>query len=496
MQLALINIAEIWQQVAGFAVVIFVFGAIVAVHEWGHMMAAKLCGVAVPEFAIGMGPAFLKIPRGETIYQLCWLPIGGFVRIAGLVGDDTTDGRTFPFEKQWGSKNGWQKAFILAAGALMNFVLAIITVLVMGWAGFPTKEIILTAVESGRPAAEAGLKSGDIVTRIDGHSVSSARQFAALVQARKDSRIPVEYIRDGQEGVTWATPRVMPDFNHSLASLGVGLAEDLVSTGEVSLIQPKSEADKLNLRVGDRVVSVGGREITRGTDVYLALPATDLETLGAIDEDGNPIPEGGGTPIELVIERPAAALGYEFNAEGKAVDGKGQPITDSRAPRLLDKDEEKARLAFTLPGDTNMVALGLSFKPELKRLPLGESLSRSMEDASNMMLGMFFSLRMMFTPEGAKSISGPVGIVRIIKQSASSDWYTFLQIFMLINLNLGLMNLLPLPALDGGRLVFVALKGIGIRINEKREALVHAVGMVMLLSLIGIVTFTDVLALF
>lgn len=496
MELALINMADIWQQVSGFAVVIFVFGAIVAVHEWGHMMAAKLCGVAVPEFAIGMGPAFAKLQRGETVYQLCWLPIGGFVRIAGLVGDDTTDGRTFPYEKQWGSKNGWQKAFILAAGAMMNFVLAFITVLVMGWAGFPTKEIILTAVEGGRPAAEAGLQGGDIVTKIDGHSVSSARQFAALVQSRKDQRIPVEYIRDGQAEVAFATPRVMSDFNHSLASLGVGLAEDLVSTNEVSLIQPKSTADKINLRVGDQVSEINGKPVTRGTDVYLALPGTDLETLGAIDENGKPIPAGGGTPIEMVIARPASSLGYTFDSQGLAVDSKGQVIDDPLAPKLKSQDAEHGYLAFTLPGDTNMVGLGLSFKPELKRLPVMESLSRSMEDASNMMLGMFFSLRMMFTPEGAKSISGPVGIVRIINQSAKSDWYTFLQIFMLINLNLGLMNLLPLPALDGGRLVFVALKGIGIRINEKREALVHAVGMVMLLSLIGIVTFTDVLALF
>jgi regulator of sigma E protease len=84
----------------------------------------------------------------------------------------------------------------------------------------------------------------------------------------------------------------------------------------------------------------------------------------------------------------------------------------------------------------------------------------------------------------------------MIAQSARSDWYTFLQIILLINLNLAVLNLLPLPALDGGRLVFVALAGIGLRVPEKREALVHAIGMVLLLSFIGLVTFTDVLALF
>jgi len=138
----------------------------------------------------------------------------------------------------------------------------------------------------------------------------------------------------------------------------------------------------------------------------------------------------------------------------------------------------------------------VAFKPELSRLPLGESVSRSLEDAKNMMIGMFYALRMMFTEHGAKSVSGPVGIASIISQSAQSGWYTFLQIIILININLGLLNLLPLPALDGGRLVFVGLGGIGIKVSEKREALVHAVGMVMLLGLIGVVTFTDILAFF
>jgi regulator of sigma E protease len=485
-----------FETILGFVAVLFVFGAIVAVHEWGHMMAAKLCGVAVPEFAIGMGPALFKWNKqGETHYMLCLFPIGGFVRIAGLVGDDTNDGRSFPIERQWVSKNGWQKAFILAAGALMNFVLAFVTVLVMGAVGFPTKQVILGDVVADAPAAQAGLRPGDVIESLAGHRVTSARQFAALVQANKNSEIPIRYLREGESAVTHATPRSIEGFNKGMASLGVGLAEDVLSTNEVALIQPKSDGDKMNLRVGDKVVAVNGQPVRSGTDLYMALPGTDLETLEALDADGQVIPEGGGTPIVLSIERPLASLGYEFNAQGQAVGKDGKLLLEPLAPILASRSEDTGLLAFTLPGDTNMVNMGISFKPVLAKLPLGESLSRSMEDAQNMMLVMFFSMRMMFTPEGAKSISGPVGIVRIINQSAKSDWYTFLQIFMLININLGLMNLLPLPALDGGRLLFVALNGIGLKISPRREALVHMVGMFMLLSLIGLVTFTDVLAL-
>ncbi len=481
-----------------FIAVVFVFGLIVFVHELGHMLAAKLCGNAVPNFAIGMGPSLASAQWGETRYHLCLLPVGGFVTVSGL---DSEDDPSIPEQRRWQARNGWQKAFILVAGVGMNLVLALVTVLVMGMAGFPQNVVRIAAVTPDAPGAAAGLQVGDFVMAVNDHRFTGSRQFTAMIQAHRDQQIQLTVYRDGKEIALTATPRVIEGYNKSRPSLGLALEEDLYSTTEISLIQPKSTGDELRLQTGDRVVAINDVQVSNGWDILRELPLFSAKNLEAIDAEGQPIPAGGGEPVTLVIERPTPKWKYSFNAQGIAVDDNGQPLKergtlDNAPPRLVGAVDGKSRVEFTLPGDTTAIALGVQFKPELLRLPFGESLVRSMQDGAVMMVGMFYGMRLIFTEQGAKSISGPVGLVRMIGQSAKSDWYTFLQIILLINLNLAILNLLPLPALDGGRLVFVALAGIGLRISEKREALVHAVGMVLLLSFIGIVTFTDVLALF
>lgn len=451
----------------GILAIIAVFGLIVVVHEWGHMMAAKLCGVAVPDFAIGMGPSLASIKRGETRYHICAFPIGGFVRIAGMEGDDPVNDRArnrmddaaIPYSATWQSKNGWQKTFILVAGALMNLVLAFVVILVMGLVGFPHNAVVIASVSPDSPAAEAGLLAGDHVLELAGKQITNNHQFSALVQAHRGQTVPLSVMRSGERVELSVTPRVMSGYNANKVSLGVGLGEVLYSTTTVSLVQPKSLGMDLGIKIGDRVTEVNGQPVDNGWDVYTALANIDAD-LNPIDADGNPIPAGGGTPVNIYVERGTETL------------------------------------SFTLPGDTTFVTLGLQFKPLLEKLPLGASIKRSLNEAYNMLVGTLYSLRLIFTRAGMQSVTGPVGIAQIIAQSSQSDWYTFLQMVVMISTIIGLFNLMPLPALDGGRLVFVALGGIGLRVSERREALVHAVGMFVLLGLMGLVTFTDILALF
>ncbi|MCH7472508.1 RIP metalloprotease RseP [bacterium] len=439
--------------------VIVVFGVIIAVHEWGHMIAAKLCGVAVPDFALGFGPSLASFSWGGTRYHLCALPIGGFVRIAGL--EDKREGEhPIEYKKTWQAKNGWQKAFILVGGPFMNFVLALAIMLSMGLIGFPRNMVVIAGVEPDSPAAEAGIQPLDQIAKLDGKVVTSGVTMVAWIRAAGEREIELELVRRGETIIVSATPRVIPGYNDGIPSLGF-ISEDLGPVSAViSIAQPKTVGYELGLRVNDRLVSVNGEPARSGMDLILAMPLMFDEKGKAVDEDGEVIPEGGGTPVQIGVERDGVITQY------------------------------------TIPGHISPLLLGIVFKPYLERLPLGESLQRSLQDSGNMMYAFLLNLRMLFTSEGVKQIGGPVAIANIIGQSAKSDWYTFLQIVVLININLGLINLFPLPALDGGRLVFVGLAGLGIRISEKREAYVHSIGMVMLLGLIGLVTFTDIMAFF
>jgi regulator of sigma E protease len=445
--------------------IILVFGAIVFVHELGHMLAARSVGVVVPDFSLGMGPSLFSIKWGETRYHLSAVPIGGYARIAGMEGDSADapgskqEEAVYPTHATWQAKNGFQKAWILAAGALANFVLALVVMVALGFIGFPQNMVMIAGVLDGSPAAEAGIQPGDLVTAIAGTPVISGSQMTALIRAQGEDEFPMEYTRGQQSYAVQVQPRELSDFNEGLPSIGISSIDQDYITTVVSLVQPKTVGHDLGIKIDDRVIAVNDKEVTTGFDIMLALPWTDGQG-NPVDEHGELIPAGEGTPVALTVER----SGETFE--------------------------------LSIPGDTTVISLGVIFRPMLTKLPPGESLMRSLRDASNMMLGMYFAIRMLFTPQGAQTVAGPVGIMSIIGQSAQSGWYMFLQIVILININIGLLNLLPLPALDGGRLVFVGLHGIGIHVPEKREAMIHALGMVMLLGLIGLITFTDILAFF
>ena len=445
--------------------IVLVFGIIIFVHELGHMLAAKSVGVAVPDFAMGMGPSLWHFKLDETSFHLCPFPIGGAVRVAGMEGDPAdapgirVSGDVYPLHRTWQGKNGWQKAWILTAGPLMNILLAFILMIATGLIGFPSNAVMIGAIEPGEPAEEAGLMAGDLVLSINGAEIGSGQQMISIVQHSDGQALELGLLRDGKPLTLTATPRPIGGDYGGKPSLGVGIGDVLYSTTTVGVVQPKSRGQKMGLRPGDKITAINGNPVGNGWDVYTALAAFDSD-FKAVDSSGHPLAEGGGEPIEITY---------------------------------VQGGEEHTEI---LPGDTTPISFGVQFKPLLERLPLIPGLKRSLEDAGNMMLAFLLGMKMMFSTEGMKAISGPVGIMDMIGQSAKAGWYTFLQIIVLINLNLGLLNLLPLPALDGGRLVFVTLAGIGIKIPEQREAAVHAVGMFMLLGLIAVITFTDILAYF
>jgi regulator of sigma E protease len=455
--------------ITGFLAVVVVFSLIIIVHEWGHMMAAKLCGVAVPDFAVGMGPSlFSRFWRG-TRYHLCLIPIGGFVQIAGLVGDDPlnkTSGGEYqiPLEatdggrltRRWQDINGFQKAFILVAGVLMNFLLAFVVMALQGFAGFPETNVVVSAVDPARPGAEAGLQPGDMVLSLNGTKLTELNQFMEIVSRHPGQPLPLHLRRAGKELDVTVTPRVIPGYNEDKASVGVGLTLLSEMTTEVGMVSLNSPASELGIKRGDRITAVNGEPIKDGLELLVALPGFDPKTLEPLDAAGKPIPKGGGTPLTISLASKSGAR------------------------------------EVTIPGDVSQISLGLMFTERLERVPPVEAVQRSLHDGWQMMGVLFGSLKLMFTRVGAQSISGPIGIFSMLGQSAQTGWHTLLMWVVLINVNIGIMNLLPLPALDGGRLLFVGLAGLGLRIPERREALVHAAGMLMLLTFLLLVSVRDV----
>lgn len=501
--------------------VVLVFGLIVFIHEWGHMMAAKRAGIAVPTFAIGMGPSLFSFWFGETEYHLCAFPIGGFVKISGMVDDghmpDKADnaqhvdevpaeprlkplpsGKERMLTKDWSDATGWEKASILVAGPLMNILAAMLTIFVMGQIGFQVNDVMINGVEDGMPAQQAGLQAGDIVHSINGSVVENSQQFIHAVQASGGETVSIGIKRHGEDVEISATPRSREGFNEGKLSLGVVLTEVMKSSNIVSLVPARSSGYSAGLRVGDQVVELNGEPVSNGLDVLLAMAPFNDASYEAQDYYGHPL-DKEGHPLGEDGERLAVSeAGVLLDKSGKPLVSEvtGEPMQATVfGPMELIVDRDGERIPITLPAATTMVSGGVSFRPDLMRLPFDRALLRSLDEAKYSLLGIIDGMRAIFTKEGSKSVGGPIMIFNLIGQSASSDIYTFLMMFMVININLGVLNLLPFPLLDGGRLVFVALKGIGLRISENSEATVHFVGSLILIGFILYVSFFDVLAL-
>lgn len=442
MQLGMLTI----ENLLGVAAVVVVFALVIFIHEAGHMIAAKLAGVEVTDFALGFGKSLLSREWRGTRYHLCVVPLGGYVKIAGMDPNDPVTEHSFK------SKHPLVRLAILAGGAFGNFVLAVVLIFVLAFIGFPKSLIVVQAVVPEGPAAEAGVEPGDIIYSIEGRRIMDTYTLMRSVsRAAKDGKpLDITFERRGQSYALSIAPRSFDyeqdgktvPYNGGKPSLGVINSQIMMVTPEIDLLLPNSKGAEAGLKPGDIVTAIDGEPVNLGTDVWFYLARNE----GKLKE-----------PLTISVRR----------------DGEARSIA--------------------IPPDTTLNSLGALFHSELERLPFGQTISRAAYSVYTTTVAFVLQLRLLTTKEGAEMISGPVGIVNLIHQAARTGAYNLVMIAMVITLNLGLLNLLPLPALDGGRIVFVLLGMVGLRISTAREELVHTIGFVVLISLILLITFRDVI---
>ena len=423
-----------------FVIAVIIFSAIILIHELGHFLLAKKNGIIVTEFSLGMGPRLLSTVKGGTRYSLKLFPIGGS---CAMLGEDTTE------EDVPGTFNRapvWGRISVVAAGPVFNFILAfILSVIITGFVGYDPAQIM--TVESGSTAEQAGIREGDIITEYNGYHIDVARDlyvYTYLNQLREEP-VTVTVDRNGEE----LTFTFMPDVDVRYL-LGFNRS-DADSMKVESLIEgmPLEEA---GLQPGDVITSVDGVLTPDG-----AAYAEYLEE--------NPLSD---RPVEITYDR----NGTEYSVE----------IT----PR-----------EYRTPG------LGFSYNTGYTEAQGFEVLKYAALDVKYMIRTTLLSLKELVTGGlGMDDLSGPVGVVDAIGtayEETTRDlvlimWMNLLNMAVLLSANLGVMNLLPLPALDGGRLVFLLLEAVRRRpVNREVEGMVHFAGLMLLMVLMVVVMYNDIL---
>ena len=429
--------------------IIPILAVLILVHEIGHFVAARLIGVKVEEFGIGIPPRIKGWRRNGVLWSVNWIPFGGFVKVLG------EDGKASDPESI-NAKSPAKRAFFLVAGSAMNFLLAfVLMILVVGFQGISHSHVYIASVVPASPAEVAGWKAGDRIVEVAGVPVESSTDVGQRAREFSGNPMSVVVERNGELVETSVVPRVNPPAGEG--PTGVGISDSPLSDAIVEAVTATSPVSEAGLQPGDRIVAVGSEQIG---DPY-ALQFT--------------LTSASGTTVPVEVAR------------------SGEPITVSLVVPKLDAE-----------GDLlEQLGLDLAIKPRFDRVPLGSiipvGIAQAWEQAGQMLSG----IRDLVTGRAPlNQIAGPLGMGQITSEIVSASplplWVTLAQLAILLSLNLAVLNLLPLPALDGGRLLFVIVEVLrgGKKLAPEREGIVHVAGLILLLGFMVIVLVLDALRIY
>ena len=426
----LATFSQIWSKAWPIVVAILFFGLIIFIHEFGHFIFAKLFKVKVNEFALGMGPTILKKQGKVTKYALRLFPIGGFVSMEGE--DESSDD-----EGAFCNKKLWQRMIITAAGATFNIILGVfICVLIIAGVGSGQKEVLVGTntisqfYQGAVSNGDGGLKQGDKILKIDSKRVYSDYDISFLMQRNNTGVYSFVVERDGEK-------IELPEVHFGVRTGGNFSYDESCVISSVS-----SKLKKAGLKDGDQITAVNGVKIK-----------TNKELMEEIGKDAD-------YTIDFTFLR----------------DGNEQTVSGVKMATVTVFD-------FSVLGVDRTVGnvIGGAFK-------YAASMSRMVY------LSLFDLIRGRY---GINELAGPIGTVSVIADVAeqsvqSADWSSMLMIMALITINIGLFNLLPIPALDGGRLFFMFVELVTRRkIPPKYENWIHAAGLILLLIFMAVVSASD-----
>jgi regulator of sigma E protease len=420
--------------------VVFIFIGIllflVVAHELGHFTVAKLSGIKVLEFGVGIPPRAWVTRRGETEYSVNWLPMGGFVRMLGE--EDPTDKRSFA------SQNAFKRLAVLVAGPGVNAVLPVIllTIALMIPRDITVTDVTVLSVVDGSPAAAAGVQPGDVIREAAGRDVDNSTVLRGAIQVRLGGDMDWIVERDGSL-VSLRIAEVRVDPPEGQGATGITLVDARVSVATVGIGTPAGAA---GLQPGDQFLRVAQSSI---------FEADHAKTAAAAAHDTDPT---AGVPI--LVMRDGARVELTLDASFATLDGYTAVVRP--AERRSDPIWEAVPNAFVQLWD-----ILVTFRNEISRMLSGTS---------------------------SVQISGPVGIARITGEVADAGLSPLIVWTALLSINLAIINLLPIPALDGGRITFVLIELArgGRRIAPEKERMAHLVGFALLMSLIALVMVNDI----
>ena len=435
-------------------------GILVAFHELGHFLAARWVGVKVLKFSLGFGPKLVGRQVGETEYLVSAIPLGGYVK---LFGEDEAEAIT-PEDRRrsFVHQNLWGKVLIVAAGPGFNFILAYLIFAVWLSTGFTLpvpsfKDIapVLEAVAPESPAAKAGLMVGDQIKKIDGRDIATRVELLDAAAKGKGAPLTLEVLRDGRVETLTVTPIPASGQGHKGDEPGYYLGIEEIPP-VVNEVVPGKPAAAAGFKEGDRVLSIDGTLIHTWTQMT-----------GLVKD--NP---GKTLQVDVLRDGHRVSLAVTPLAESTTVNGQTVQIGKIG---IAGPDRSLMRSATPLAAIYN----GLEATWKWTELTV---------------VGLY---KMIVGDISSKNIGGPLTIAKISGEAAAQGPANVIFLIALLSINLGVLNLLPIPILDGGHLLFFLIEGILRKpLGERQRELAQQVGLVLLVGVMIFAFWNDLERIF
>ncbi|MEW6266076.1 MAG: RIP metalloprotease RseP [Thermodesulfobacteriota bacterium] len=429
-------------------------GLLIFVHELGHFLAAKALGVRVERFSLGFPPKMIGRRIGETEYMLSWIPLGGYVKMFGEhPGEEDSvpvEERPFSFSHQ----PTWARFLIVTAGPAFNFIFAFLVFWVIyASSGLPHLPAVVGRVAEGRPAALAGIAAGDRITTVNGRPVQYFDQVTEAIELSEGRPLEITFERQGRTMTVKVIPELVPGsniFGEEIKEYDLGL--DPFLSAHIGQVQPGLPADLAGLMAGDKIIRLDSRPVRDWYDVLEGVQTSR------------------GRKMEIVVERG------------------GRAVQTLVTPRLVNPAETIGqtkpvyRIGIERRDDTVVEKIG----------PLTALYYGAVETWGLTKLTVISVVKLVQAKLSVKTLGGPIFIAELAGKQAKAGLLPLLRLAALLSLNLGILNLLPIPVLDGGHIFFFFLEAvfrrpISLRIRERAQQ----AGLVFLLLFMAFIFYND-----
>ena len=428
--------------------VLLLFASAIFIHEWGHFFVARMCGMKVEEFAIGFGKILWKREKDGVLYTIRMIPAGGFVKLPQMITSETIEGKSEEETEPLPEISPWSKIAVAVAGPIMNVIFAFVIATIIYFVGLPEPITppVVGIMDEASEEYKLGVREGDIIVEIDGKKIPSwEKAFEVTAIAVKNS-FSVTFQRQTEDGIE--------EFTKEIITKRIGEEKPL---------------KMLNLPFSSKNRPVAGKIMDGGAAVAAGLkPNDEIVSLG-----GLPL----GSQSQLI----------------SALQKNGTNKTEIAVMR----DGVEVSLAITPKMVNEKVMIGVQFASIPPTYIVRHPGPTPLESVIRVTIMMRDTLRALFnkaeTGVGVKDLSGPVGILAMLGAWVKTDYRLALNFLVLLNVNLAILNMLPIPVLDGGHTVMGLFEGIFRRkIPAKLLEIVTIIFTVLLLSLMAYITFHDV----